>query len=699
MNSNSWPCRPLAMSRYALAVASACAGLTSQCAWAQTTAQLPTLPEVTVRSQKETNPSLTQPSMDAARKRIDRAPGGVDVIDAEDYLKGSAVTPADTLGFSPGVFVQSRIPGAEESRLSIRGSGIQRTFHGRGLKVLQDGVPINQADGAFDFQALEPLSARYVEVYRGASALQYGSTTLGGAINYVSPTGYDSPPFQLRGEVGSYGYLRGQASAAGVKDAADYYVTLTHSSQNGYQAHSEQSNQRLFANLGYRINDKLETRFYFLYALSDSELPGNLTKAEIGSNPRLANPGNVAGNQHRDFNLYRLSNKTTYAWGDQRIEFGAFYVYKALWHPIFQVLDINSNDYGMNLRYVSESPLGGRRNILTVGFSPVRGVATDDRYLNVAGLPGARTGQSDQTAVSLDLYAENQHYLNHKFALVLGAQASRSSRKLEDRFFGDGVNNSFDIKYSQVSPKIGARYEFTPAMQVFGNISRSFEPPSFGELAGGPAITQVRKQSAWTFEVGSRGRVADGAWDVAYYRAKLKDELLAQNDGTGAPLGTVNAPDTLHQGVELGLSWTFSKSFLLRGAYLWNDFRFDGHPVYGNNVLPGIPKQFLRAELLYTSPGGFYVGPNLEWSPQNYPVDMANTLFADSYAILGFKLGQRAAKGVSWFFDARNLTDKKYAATTGVIADSRSPGVGGQNARQFNPGLGRSVFAGIEWRM
>jgi len=58
------------------------------------------------------------------------------------------------------VFVQPRY-GSEESRLSIRGSGLQRTFHGRGLKLLQDGVPLNLADGGFDFQAVEPLVSRY----------------------------------------------------------------------------------------------------------------------------------------------------------------------------------------------------------------------------------------------------------------------------------------------------------------------------------------------------------------------------------------------------------------------------------------------------------------------------------------------------------------------------------------------------------
>ncbi len=660
---------------------------------AQAAESITTLPEVIVRSGRVSSGTLTQPGIDEARQRATRVPGGTDVIDAESYMKGSAVTPADALGYSPGVFAQSRIPGAEESRLSIRGSGLQRTFHGRGLRVMQDGVPLNLADGSFDFQAMEPLAAQYIEVYRGANALQFGAATLGGAINYVSPTGHDAAPLQLRGEIGSYGYVRSQASAAGVKDDTDYYVSVSQFAQQGYQQQSEQDNQRLFVNVGRRLNHQLETRFFLLYALTDSELPGNLTKAEINSNPRLANPANVAANHHRDFNLLRVSNKTTYAFDDQqRIEFGVYYAYKALWHPIFQVLDVNSNDFGFDARYINESTFSGRRNIFTIGFSPSRGVATDDRYVNVSGTAGVRTAQSEQTAVNFDVYAENQHYLAERWVLVLGAQAARSTRNYEDRFFGDGINNSFDVTYSQVSPKLGLRYEITPDIQIYGNLSRSFEPPSFGELAGGPTITQVRKQSASTLEIGSRGRIAENFWDLGFYRARVKDELLSLNSATGAPLGTVNAPDTLHQGIELGLSGTFFKAIEARAAYFWNDFRFDGHPVYGNNDLPGLPKQFLRAEALYKT-GGFYAGPSVEWSPQDYAVDMANSWYADDYAVLGFKIGQRIGKGVSWFVDGRNLTDRRYAATTGVIANA-----GGVDSRQFNPGLGRSVFAGLEWK-
>jgi iron complex outermembrane receptor protein len=664
-------------------------------AWAQSATSLVILPEVVVRGDREA--SLTQPSLQAARARAATTPGGAAVVDAADYLKGSAVTPADAFAFTTGVFAQSRIPGAEESRLSIRGSGLQRTFHGRGLRVLQDGVPLNLADGSFDFQAIEPLAARYIEVYRGANAAALGATSLGGAVNFVSPTGYDAPPWLLRGETGSFGLLRGQIAGGGVDGDTDYYVSLSHFSQDGYQRQSVQSNQRLFANVGYRINAGLETRFYLLSALTDSELPGSLNRTQLLTAPRSANAGNVAGNHHRDFKLTRISNKTTWAGEGHKLEFGAFYANKSLWHPIFQVLDIDSNDYGINLRYSADGHLAGRRNVLAAGFGAARGVAKDDRYTNVGGRPGVRTGESVQTAMALDFFVENRHYLTPRFALVAGAQAAHASRKFEDLFLANG-DNSFSVTYAQVSPRAGLLLELMPEVQVFANLSRSFEPPSFGELAGGPGITQVRKQSAWTAELGTRGMLAGLRWDAAAYRAEVRDGLLALNDASGAPLGTVNAPQTLHQGVELGLEWRLMKLWMLRTAYLWNDFRFRDHPVYGNNDLPGLPKQFLKVEAQYSMPGGFYAGPNLEWSPQRYAVDMANTLFADSYAVWGLRVGQRMAKGLSWFADARNLGDKHYAATTGVIADARSSGAGGQNAAQFNPGLGRSLFLGVEWK-
>ena len=654
-------------------------------------AQEQALPEVTVTSESYSSPTLE--SIDAAKRRIATTPGGANIVDAEQYKEGRASTLPDALQFSPGVFAASRF-GAEEARLSIRGSGLQRTFHGRGIQLLQDGIPLNLADGSFDFQAVEPLSARYVEVYRGANALQFGSTTLGGAVNLVSPTGLAASPAAARVELGSFGYKRAQVAASGRGESVDWYLSGSEYFQKGFRDHARQDTQRISGNLGWKITDALETRFFLNAVKSDSELPGALTRAEMAASPRKADPAAVAGDQHRDFDLVRLANRTTYRVGpEQRVEVGGFYSYKSLFHPIFQVLEQDSNDYGLSARYVSDRRLFGNRNQFVVGTILLKGGLDDDRFRNLAGQAGARTGQATQRSSNYSLFAENQHYVLPSTALILGAQAVTAKRRLEDRFLTDG-DSSVDRTYRRVSPKLGVRQELTSDIQVYGNVSGSYEPPTFGELAGGPNVTPVSAQRAHTAEIGTRGtaRQAWGTmrWDVSLYRAQVRDELLALNDASGNPLGTTNAGKTIHQGVEAGLEASIGRQWTARAAYQLNDFRFDDDRVFGNNRLAGVPRHFATGELLYRMDNGFYLGPNMRLA-SSANVDHANTLKAAGYAVYGFKIGQRVTRNVTWFIDARNLTDKVYAATTGVIADAR-----GADSRQFYPGDGRAVYAGVE---
>jgi iron complex outermembrane receptor protein len=165
--------------------------------------------------------------------------------------------------------------------------------------------------------------------------------------------------------------------------------------------------------------------------------------------------------------------------------------------------------------------------------------------------------------------------------------------------------------------------------------------------------------------------------------------LLALNDAGGMPLGTTNADRTVHQGIEAGLEANLGARWTMRGSYLLNDFRFDGDAAYGNNRLAGVPRQVAKAEILYKPGHGFYLGPNISAASSTW-VDHANTLQAAGYSVWGLKIGQQVNPEFSWFIDARNLGDKNYASTTGVVADA-----GSADSRQFYPGDGRSLYAGI----
>lgn len=637
---------------------------------------------------------LAAESLEDARKRLDERAGATGIVDGQSYRTGRVSTLADALGYATGVFIQPRF-GAEEARLSIRGSGLQRTFHGRGLELLQDGSPLNLADGGFDFQAVEPLSARYIEVYRGANALEYGAATLGGAINFVSPTGLDAPNAALRVEAGSFGYRRAQAAMAGTHGASDGYASLSHMQQDSFRDHARQETTRLFSNAGHRFSDTVDGRVYFTHVDTESELPGSLTFAEFRADPSQAAPGNIALDQRRDFVLNRVAGKL--AWqpsAGSTLVASAYYSDKQLDHPIFQVLRQDTQDYGVDLRLRSEGELAGRRNLLTLGATVSQGDTRDDRFVNVAGRAGARTNQADQRARNTKLYAENQTWLTDQWVLAIGAQALDSERRSSDRFITGGRDESFRRDYSGVSPKLGLRFLADERTQWYANISRSLEPPSFGELAGGPGITQVDEQEATSAEIGVRYNSEAISLDAALYRARIDGELLALTDGAGNPLGTVNADRTLHQGIELGLGWRFAEGWMLSANYLLNDFRFDDDAVYGDRDLAGVPPQQLRSELRWTSASGLYIAPSVEWAPQDYTIDHANTVRAPGYSIFGVRVGGDFRRDLGWFIDARNLGDRDWIASTNVVANA-----GGVDGRNFLPGDGRSVYVGIEWRL
>lgn len=632
-------------------------------------------------------------SIDQARKRLGERAGATAVVDGERYRDGRVSTLTDALGYAPGVFVQTRF-GAEEARLSIRGSGLQRTFHGRGLQLLQDGSPLNLADGGFDFQAVEPLATRYIAVYRGPSALEYGAATLGGVIDFVTATGRDAAPLQLRAEGGSFGYLRSQIALAGAGDAADGSISASGFVQEGYRDHAEQETYRLFANGGYRFGDTLAVRAYLTHVDTRSALPGSLTFAEFERDPALAAPGNIALDQRRDFRLDRIAATLRWTPDARRdLRVSAYYADKALDHPIFQVLRQDTRDYGMDLRYRHEGTLGGLRGVLVAGLSAAQSDTDDDRFVNVAGAPGARTNAFRQRARNLAAYAEQQVWVSERLAVAIGAQALRAERGLHDLFVTEGRDESFATRYEGFSPKLGLRWLPADGVQAFANVSRSIEPPSFGELSGGPGITQVDAQKATSAEVGVRVERERLSLDAALYRARIDGELLALNDGAGNPLGTRNADRTVHQGLELGLGWAFDEAFTVSANYLWNDFHFDGDAVYGDNRLAGVPEQQLRLQLRWSAGERIHITPTVEWSPVRSWIDHANTLSAPGHTVVGLRIGGALDGGWSWFVDGRNLTDRAWVASTGVVADAR-----GLDGRYLLPGDGRSVYAGMQWR-
>lgn len=131
----------------ALAASGAAAQADPAAAGAAEPASATPLPSIAVTARAIASPT-SLPSAELKR-RIDQTVGSVGFVDASSYTNSYAFTLRDVLQNAPGVFVENRY--GQELRLSIRGSGIARGYHARGLDILQDGIPTNLADGSGDY--------------------------------------------------------------------------------------------------------------------------------------------------------------------------------------------------------------------------------------------------------------------------------------------------------------------------------------------------------------------------------------------------------------------------------------------------------------------------------------------------------------------------------------------------------------------
>ena len=379
-------------------------------------------------------------SAQQALTEINNTPGGVAVVPAAAYRNSTvANTIKDILDYVPGVFAQPKW--GDDTRLSIRGSSLSRNFHLRGVQLYMDGIPINTADGYGDFQEIDPTAYKYVEVWKGANALQYGANSLGGAINFVIPTGRDPWPNGVSADMGAFGFKRLQANAGGANGPWDGFVTASTQASDGFRDHSFGSATRVSGNVGYQFSPDAETRFYFNANEIRQRIPGSVTKQSALTDPQAAAPANVASDQQRNIDTVRIANKTTIRFEDTKVEFGAFGVDRHLMHPIFQWLDYSYKDYGGFAKVTDDRFIGGYRNRLVAGINILNGSIDNQQFQNIAGQKGALLSSSIDRSKNTSLYIEDSFYFLPNVAAIAGTQFLYATRNRQDRFL-DNVDTS-----------------------------------------------------------------------------------------------------------------------------------------------------------------------------------------------------------------------------------------------------------------
>ncbi len=148
---------------------------------------------------------------------VERAPSSVSVITGAQLRAEGIATVVDALRQVPGVTLAQTGSYGGTTSLFIRGGESKYT------KVLIDGVPVNDAGGAFDFSSLTTDNVDRIEIVRGPASVLYGSDAVAGVVQIFTRRGSARPT----GEVGLRGGTFGSYDADGAVRGSGESVTYS----------------------------------------------------------------------------------------------------------------------------------------------------------------------------------------------------------------------------------------------------------------------------------------------------------------------------------------------------------------------------------------------------------------------------------------------------------------------------------------
>ena len=678
---------------------------------------------------------LTQPTVAQALNEQRLIAGSTSLVQMSP-LRQRLSTLKDALAMQPGVIIQEFFGLNDQPRLNIRGSGIQSNPQRRGVYLLQDGIPVNFADGSYIIGVMDPMTAHFVEVFKGANALNFGASTLGGAINFVSPTAnkQHGANMLVKAEGGSYGYRAVAASMGYRWQTSDAHISTSYSAQDGHRLYNHNTRWSIAANYGLQNpNRHVENRTYLHFTWLKFQFPGPLNMQQLMDNPKQVNAGvdlpfsmgpNVLRDKPRRFaRMIRVANRTGIRFNANSDLVAAVYYQYADDQFVFPITISIPHSYhhdgGLTVSYRLNT---GKHN-LRAGLVASVGQIDRRTYINKDGLESFMFAHDNLQARNLTLFAEDLIRLTSKLNFVADAHLVYNERNSSDRFpqpdlrpwyshmskkyrYFRSQSTTLNQHFSAFNPRIGLIYSPFKGqdVQLFGNLSRSYEPPTFDELVGTEVTTNINtspkrlyaialdKQTATTLELGSKGRTTRFSWNVAAYRSWVHNEILEVKDYVRGIKRTENNPWGINAG-----------KLTLGGVYNFSDFCFSGGKYQGKR-LAGIPQHYLNLSAEYEHSCGLSIGAQVEWKPGETPIDHTNTMFQPAYHVWNVRAAYALGKNISLYVEMKNVANSRYASSYVISDEIHNPPIPFPNfsAKQmafFIPAQPRCIFGGITWQM
>ncbi|SEK65026.1 TonB-dependent receptor family protein [Nitrosovibrio tenuis] len=673
-------------------------------------------------------------------------PMSADVVEAGVIRDGRPlVNLSEALARVPGLVIQNRQNYAQDLQISSRGFGARSPFGIRGIRMVVDGIPVNNPDGQGQAANINLGSVKRIEVLRGPFSAIYGNAA-GGVIQAFTEDGPAGTVLSGMLLGGSYGTSRGEiklggtlggtaevnGATNGTNKAIDgtpgpfnYMIDISRFQTQGYREHSAATRYQSSAKLVYKFSyDSTLTLVANNLYQGATQDPLGLSRAQVIADPRQADASATTFNTRKSidntqgglvyehkFSAAHTIKLIGYAGTRQILQFLAVPVGAQL--PATSpggVVDLDREFGGLGLRWTYRGS-GQRPLNLTAGIeydgSRERRKGFDNFAGLVLGVRGNLRRNENNIVTSFAQYIQGEWQFARAWSLSAGVRHTEVRFKSEDFFIRDGnPDDSGGITYRSVNPVVGLLYKATPLLNLYASTGTGFETPTFAELVyrpdGGSGLNfALRPSRSINVEAGFKWLLTDTTRiNLAIFETHVTGEILpATNSGGRATFQ--NAADTRRRGVELSADSRFGPDLAVYASYTYLDATFQDSYTYrptasprivtvgAGNFLPGVPRNIAYGELTWRRGlPGFSAALEAIYRDHIFAND-TNTEAAKQYALANIRFAYSHQIGgwkLSEFVRADNITNTGYVGSV-IINES--------NGRFYEPAPGRNYMVGV----
>lgn len=649
--------------------------------------------------------------------------GSANVVDKKVLESSRVFTVNEALRKVPGINVRDEEGLGLRPNIGIRGLNPTRSTK---TTLLEDGIPLAYAPYGDNASYFHPPIERFdrIEVLKGADQVRFGPQTIGGVINYITPT----PPEKFGGHIQAIGGNRDYFNGKVQLGWKGLLLDFTHKQADGARDNIHSAIRDYNLKYVWGLSDNQAVTLRANYYTEDSQLTySGLTTAEFRNFGARYNPF-----KNDKFNSGRVGVSATHDWVIRdnlmlttNLYFSRFD--RDWWRAASTTTDsqcgsdfTNARNIGQLVNLDSCGSQGRLREYYTWGVEPrlkldhnFLGVNSnldfgfrahfetqDRRQINLNQPNVAQNGLVESNIRETQAYSwflTNRFNLG-QFTVTPGIRYEYIDFQRKNKLNGASGNDHLDMWL----PSLGLTWNPSSLVTLFAGAHRGFAPPRTEDVINGVGTsTDVGAEKSVNWEVGARSRPLE--WidlQAAFFRNDFQKQIAVGSIAGGStPLAQ---GETLYQGVELSSRVDTPIGPYIRTAYTWlptarqqSPFtRVDnGEAVTGSisgNRLPYAPEHLITAAVGYAKHGLDAQIEAVHVSQQfsDFANSVASSINGQAGVISAYTIFNLAINyhyqplNTTFFFIIKNLTNDVY------IVD---------RTRGILPGMPRLIQGGVRY--